>query len=60
MSQSDKSDDVIGPSEAAALAGVDRRTIHRWTAGGHLTAALRTPGGQARYRRGDVLAVKRP
>lgn len=44
-------------SEVAAILHVSPSTVRRWTDAGHLTAH-RTLGGQRRYRRADVEALR--
>lgn len=53
------STDLIPTAEAAALAGVNVRTINRWVTDGKLTPALEGPGlrGSRWFRRSDVLAL---
>ena len=52
-------DDLIRVGEAAAMLGVTAETVRNWTTAGKLPA-LRTPGGQRLYRRGDVEAALIP
>ena len=42
--------------EVAALFRVDPKSVARWARQGKLTA-IRTPGGQLRFRRADVRAL---
>lgn len=42
--------------EVAALMGVDRKTVNRWTRIGLLDHGL-TPGGHLRYREADIYAL---
>ncbi|MDV6979607.1 helix-turn-helix domain-containing protein [Mycobacterium intracellulare] len=49
-------DELLQPSEAAALVGVHRDTLKRWEAKGRITS-LRTPDGHRRFRRRDVEAL---
>ncbi|GAA4514088.1 hypothetical protein GCM10023191_082130 [Actinoallomurus oryzae] len=51
-------DELLTPREAAALLGVRTTTIARWARDGLLKAAVHTPGGHRRYRRGEVLAMR--
>jgi excisionase family DNA binding protein len=44
--------DWLTITEAAEILGVDKSTVRRWD--GRLQP-VRTPGGQRRYRRADVL-----
>lgn len=50
-------DDLLTPSEVAALLGVDSKTVRRWAVRGWLPEGVRTLGGHRRYRRGDVEAA---
>lgn len=43
----------LSPTEAGARLGVSPWTVKRWAAEGHL-GALRTPGGQWRFRQQDL------
>lgn len=47
---------LIPIGEAARLLGVHVDTLRRWESGGAI-AAVRTPGGQRRFRRSDVDAL---
>jgi excisionase family DNA binding protein len=49
-------DMFLTPREVAELFGVRTTTIARWVRAGQLQAQ-RTPGGQRRYRAGDVRAL---
>lgn len=49
-------DDLLTPAEAAAVTGVDVKTVARWADAGRL-AAVRTLGGRRRYWRGEVEAL---
>jgi excisionase family DNA binding protein len=49
-------DRLLRPCEAAALFGVDRRTISNWAAAGKLTNH-RTVGKHRRYREGEIRAL---
>jgi hypothetical protein len=54
-SSSDAHDDaLLKPGDVAALFGVNPRTVACWARLGRLPGAVRTPGGQRRYRWGDV------
>jgi excisionase family DNA binding protein len=44
---------LLKPSEAAALFGVDRKSLVNWVRAGKLTAQ-RTMGGHRRYRETEV------
>jgi excisionase family DNA binding protein len=46
-------DDLLTSAEVAALFGVDRRTVVLWAKRGRLPA-LRTPGGQHRFRADEI------
>lgn len=48
--------DYLSASEAAALVGVHRDTMRRWTDNG-LVPSVRTPTGYRRIRRADVLSL---
>lgn len=50
-------EDILTPRAVAALLFVDRRTVSRWAKSGKL-ACIRTPGGQRRYLKADVLAIR--
>lgn len=47
------SDERLNVSAAAAILGVHPQTLRRYEADGHIEAT-RTPGGERRFRRGDV------
>jgi predicted site-specific integrase-resolvase len=49
-------DDLVPTADAAKAIGVHRSTLAHWRAAGYVTAALMTPGGQARW---DVDNLKR-
>lgn len=49
-------DPVLTLDEAAAVVRVSPRTMHRYVKDGRISA-LRTPGGQLRFRRADVEAL---
>lgn len=49
-------DDLLSPAQASALIGVSVQTLRRYDREGRL-ASVRTPGGQRRFRRSDVLAI---
>jgi excisionase family DNA binding protein len=49
-------DELLTPSEVAAILFVDPKTVTRWARAGKLDA-IRTPGGHRRYLRSDVLAI---
>ena len=46
-------DELLTPSEVAALFRVDPKTVTRWAKAGKLTS-IRTLGGHRRYRAGEV------
>jgi excisionase family DNA binding protein len=46
-------DDLLTSAEVASLFGVDRRTVVLWAKRGRIPA-LRTPGGQHRFRADDI------
>lgn len=49
----------LGVSEAASVLGVHNDTLRRWTDDGKVPHWL-TPGGQRRYRRSDLDALRPP
>ena len=49
-------DDLIRIGEAARLLNVHVQTLRYWEAKGFIAAA-RTPGGERRFRRADVLSL---
>ena len=52
--QADASDDdLLTSAEVASLFGVDRRTVVLWAKRGRIPA-LRTPGGQHRFRADEI------
>lgn len=48
---------LLTPSEAAAMFGVDPKTVRRWADAGRLPF-VRTLGGHRRYRQADVRALQ--
>jgi excisionase family DNA binding protein len=52
----DPDEELLTPREVAEIFGVSAVTIGRWARTGVLKPAMRTPGGQRRYRRADVRA----
>jgi len=50
---------LLTTAEVAWRFRVDTKTVTRWTRAGKLTA-IRTPGGQRRYRLGDIEALLTP
>jgi excisionase family DNA binding protein len=51
-------EDLLRPREVAELLGVRTATVARWARNGLLKAAIETPGGHRRYRRGEVLVLR--
>lgn len=51
--RTDEQDELLTSAEVAALFGVDRRTVVLWAKRGRLPA-LRTPGGQHRFRADEI------
>jgi len=51
-----ESDQLLTPSEVAALFRVDPKTVTRWAKAGKL-ASIRTLGGHRRYRASEVYAL---
>lgn len=49
-------DRLLTPGEAAALFGVDARTVSRWAAEGRINS-IKTPGGHRRLRESEVRAL---
>ncbi len=49
-------DELLTPSEVAALFRVDPKTVTRWAKAGKLTS-IRTLGGHRRYRAGEVYTL---
>jgi DNA-binding transcriptional MerR regulator len=54
---SPEDDRLLKPREMAEMLGVRATTVGFWARTGVLKAAIRTPGGQRRYRHADVAAV---
>lgn len=52
------SDNLLTPSEVAALFKVDAKTVTRWANSGRLTT-IRTLGGHRRYKESEVKALRR-
>lgn len=52
-------DELIAIGLAARLASVSVDTLRRWESDGKI-AAVRTAGGQRRFRRSDVIALLNP
>jgi len=53
MSEPSAPDDLLTPSEVAAMFRVNTKTVTRWSRRGKLKP-IRTIGGHRRYRRSDV------
>jgi excisionase family DNA binding protein len=51
-------EELLKPREVAEMLGVRSATVGFWARTGVLEPALRTPGGQRRFRRADVLAFR--
>ena len=51
-----RDDELVAIGVAARILGVSIDTVRRWDAAGHLSAH-RTPGGQRRFRVGDLRAL---
>lgn len=47
---------LLTPAEVGRLFRVDTKTVGRWAAAGRISAT-RTPGGQRRFSRDEVLAL---
>ena len=54
--QSPESEQLLTPSEVAALFRVDPKTVTRWAKAGKLNS-IRTLGGHRRYRASEVHAL---
>ena len=54
--QESDSEQLLTPSEVAALFRVDPKTVTRWAKAGKLTS-IRTLGGHRRYRASEVHAL---
>lgn len=48
---------LLTTAKAAALIGVDPKTLARWDKAGKLGQIARTPGGHRRYRESQLLAL---
>lgn len=57
MTDLHEDDDLLTPTEVAALFSVDPKTVTRWVTAGKIQVAHRTLGGHRRYRYGDVRAA---
>ena len=53
MADKPRDSDLLTPKEVAGLFRVDPKTVTRWSNLGRLKA-IKTPGGQRRFRRGDI------
>ena len=53
VTENDKSDELLTPSEVAKLFRVDPKTVTRWAKSGKLSS-IRTLGGHRRYRAAEV------
>jgi excisionase family DNA binding protein len=54
-SRRESQDDLLTPSEVAAIFRVDPKTVTRWAAATPpRIRSTRTPGGHRRFRRGEV------
>ncbi len=49
-------DEVLFPGQAAALSGVQIKSLRRWADAGLIPSST-TPGGHHRYRRGDMVEL---
>ncbi|MDR0482316.1 MAG: BldC family transcriptional regulator [Cellulomonadaceae bacterium] len=56
MALTGESENLLTPSEVAALFRVDPKTVTRWAQAGKL-ASIRTLGGHRRYRESEVRAL---
>lgn len=56
LSSMDDTKEFLSVGEAAEILEVSAQTLRRWEKSGAITA-LRTPGGQRRFRRADVVAL---
>lgn len=54
MSPNFPDDELLKPKEVAELFGVSVRTITMWVKAGRLKSDAMTPGGQRRYRMGNI------
>jgi len=54
--RSPETENLLTPSEVAALFRVDPKTVTRWAKAGKLTS-IRTLGGHRRYRASEVHAL---
>jgi excisionase family DNA binding protein len=57
MAEPSSGDELVTPAGVASLLSVDRQTVNRWAVGGKLPF-VRTPGGQRRYFKADVMAIR--
>lgn len=52
-------DPLLTPAEVASMFRVDPKTVSRWANSGRIPA-LKTPGGQTRFRRSVIEALLNP
>jgi excisionase family DNA binding protein len=57
MAEPSSGDELLTPAGVASLLFVNRQTVNRWAVGGKLPF-VRTPGGQRRYFKADVMAIR--
>lgn len=57
---SDTDEEFLAPVEAYRLLDVSARTFRRYRSDGRIRPAYVLPGGHARFRRSDVLALAHP
>lgn len=60
MTETGSEPELIGVAEAAAIVGVDRRTIHRMVQRGELATASKLPGLRGAYvfNRADIDSLR--
>lgn len=58
MSARESGDDLLKPQEVGEMLGVTSATVGFWARTGALKPFVRTPGGQRRYRRADVITFR--
>jgi excisionase family DNA binding protein len=56
MQNTPENEQLLTPSEVAAMFRVDPKTVTRWAKAGKLTS-IRTLGGHRRYRESEVRAL---
>lgn len=49
-------DPLLTAAEVGAMFRVDSKTVTRWARAGKVTS-IRTPGGQWRYRKAEIMAL---